>query len=203
MKGLLKKEFIMIWKNFRYYMVMCLFFLGFGIWSDNNFFMLFYPAMLGGMMPMSLLSFDEKSGWDLYSLCFPLSRAQLVSCKYLISLICSGAVCAVYALAWAIKVWVTGVGMTTLAIYLYTLLTVALLPPALLLPCIFKFGSQKGAWFYYIFLAAVFAAVIAVLNVFPYTDFTVFPVFVLPLAAALLFALSWPLSARIYAKKDF
>ena len=62
MKGLLKKEFLMIWKNFRTYMVMCVIFLIFGVWSDNSFFILFYPAMLCGLIPVSVINFDEKTG---------------------------------------------------------------------------------------------------------------------------------------------
>ena len=92
-------------------------------------------------------------------------------------------------------------------------LTVALLPPAILLPCVFKLGSQKGSYAYYTVIALM-AALIGVLNVSDVSGNQIeaalsflapspFSILLLPLAAAILFFLSWPLSARIYEKKDF
>ena len=217
MKGLLRKELYMIWKNFRIYMVMCVVFLIFGIWSDNSFFMLFYPAMLCGMIPVSILNFDEKTGWDRYSLCFPLSRYQLVAGKYLISLICSAFICGLYALVWGVKILITrdySDALNALSVFLPTLITIALLPPAILLPCVFKFGSQKGAYAYYAVIAILAAIVIAALNVagssaprimamLDFLSLSPLSILLLPLGAAILFLLSWPLSSHIYAKKDF
>ena len=215
MKGLLKKEFYIIWKNFRVYFILCAAFLVYGLWSSNNFFMLFYPAMLCSMIPVSIINFDEKFGWDLYSLTFPLSRKQLVSCKYFISLICSSAICVVYTSVWAGRLLLIGdygEAMTTLSVYLPTLITIVLLPPAILLPCVFKFGSQKGAYAYYAVLAGLGAMIAVFLSVadmgdviafFQTADRSLFPILLLPLAAAVLFALSWPLSTRIYEKKSF
>ena len=216
MKGLLRKEFIMIWKNFRLYMVLCMFFLIFGVWNENAFFLLFYPAMLCSLIPVSVLNFDEKTGWDRYSLCFPLSRKQLVGSKYLISLICSLVICSLYALAWTVKVLITGdAGEAADILYIFvpTLLTIGLLPPTILLPCVFKFGSQKGSYAYYAVIALLMAVVVSVMKIlgdsvaaFAFLDFLNLSrasIFLLPLAAAVLFTLSWPLSSRIYAKKDF
>jgi hypothetical protein len=36
----------------------------------------------GRMLPVTLLSYDEKEKWHIYSGTFPYSRAQIVSSKY-------------------------------------------------------------------------------------------------------------------------
>ena len=216
MKGLLKKEFYITMKSFRIHLLMCIVFLVLGAWSETSFFVLIYPAILCGMIPVSILNFDEKTGWDRYSLCFPLPRSQVVGCKYLVSLILSAAICVVYVLIWGCTMLITKNSvelMPALSVYLPTLFTVALLPPAILLPCVFKLGSQKGSYAYYTVIALM-AALIGVLNVSDVSGNQIeaalsflapspFSILLLPLAAAILFFLSWPLSARIYEKKDF
>ena len=217
MKGLLQKELYMVWKNFRTYMVMAVAFLIFGAWSDNSFFMLFYPILLCSMIPVSIVNFDEKSGWDRYSLCFPLSRAQLVGGKYLITLVCSGAIFVLYSLVWGARLLLSrdlGSATAILSVYLPTLVIIALLPATVLLPCVFKFGSQKGAYAYYIVVAVLVAAMTAAMTfarkvgvrteaLLDFLNLSPLSILLLALGAILLFFLSWRLSARIYGKKEF
>ena len=217
MKGLLRKELYMLWKNFRTYLVMAVVFLIFGAWSDNGFFMLFYPILLCSMIPVSILNFDEKTGWDRYSLCFPLSRSKLVAGKYLISLICSGAIFVLYSLVGGAKLLLTrdwGSGADMLALYLLIQVAIALLPPAILLPCVFKLGSQRGAYAYYAVIALLTGVIVAALHISGESNpgslalpgvlnLSPLSVLLLALGAVALFALSWPLSARIYEKKEF
>ena len=214
MKGLLLKDFYMMWKNFRFYFVMCVIFLIFGIMVKNNFFMLFYPAFVCSLMPMNILSFDEKSGWDRYSLCFPLSRTQLVSARYLFSLLLAGGIFLLYVLGLVFKVCILEHSPAelwpTLAVYLPALAGMMFLPQSIIFPGVLKFGTQKGSIAYYLALGVIVGVGVAVLNVFDtlspaavdFNDISRF-LWLLPLAAALLYALSWPLSARIYEKKDF
>ena len=204
MKGLLLKDLYMIWKNFRIYFVICLAFLFIGVWSSNSFFFV-YPAVMGSMVPINILSFDEKSGWDRYSLAFPVSRARLVASKYLISLICSGSMLLLCSLFMVGKIFFISHDTEMLDAFLPTLLVMMFLPPAVVLPCIFKFGSQKGSLAYILVFGVVFGVGYAVTQVAGLADLGSFPSVIafLPLATAALYALSWPLSIRIYKRKEF
>ena len=44
------------------------------------------PVMIAGILTMTLLSYDERDHWTQYSGTLPFTRAELVSCKYLIGL---------------------------------------------------------------------------------------------------------------------
>ena len=56
--------------------------------DKSNMFFVFYPCLFCGMVPVNLLAYDERSRWLQYSGTLPYTRAQIVSGKYLIGLIC-------------------------------------------------------------------------------------------------------------------
>ena len=85
MKGLLLKDFYML-KNLKAFILFMAIFLFVSTFSEENMFMLFYPCVLSGIIPVSLLGYDERSKWDKYSLTLPYTRAQIVSAKYLMGL---------------------------------------------------------------------------------------------------------------------
>ena len=62
MKGLLLKESYMINKYCRMYLVLVCVFAVIFVMSGNEF-MMFYPVVLTGIIPMSLISYDERSKW--------------------------------------------------------------------------------------------------------------------------------------------
>lgn len=208
MKGLLLKDFYMAMKYCRAYALIAVVFSLISVWGNNSF-LLAYPIMLASFIPVNLLSYDEKSRWSRYSGVFPYSRQQLVSVKYLIALI---------FLAFAVILVLTGqiAGMlANNAFDVNTVLTfVALLPamgilaPSLMLPAIFKFGSEKGRIVFYVVIFA-FCAAFGVLGAMENENFTDLLISVqswlIPVitsAAVVLLAASWLISIRIYRKKE-
>ena len=165
MKGLLLKDFYMAVKYCRAYVVIAVVFSLLSI-RGNTSFLLAYPVLLAGVIPVNLISYDEKSRWNSYSGVFPYSRKQLVSVKYLIALI---------ALAFAIVLVLIGqtAGMLLNNTFdgNFLLSLAALLPamgilaPSLMLPAIFKFGAEKGRIVFYVIIygfCAVFGALSAI-----------------------------------------
>ena len=55
-----------------------------GAWNNNLFFAL-YPITISSIIPVNLLSYDEKSNWSLYACTFPCSRKEIVSSKYILT----------------------------------------------------------------------------------------------------------------------
>ena len=88
MSGLLLKELYMARKYCRLHLVITVLFLGMAMLpSAENLFLLFYPSAMASFIPVTLLSYDTQSKWDVYFDTLPTSRAQYVSAKYLIGLI--------------------------------------------------------------------------------------------------------------------
>ena len=52
--------------------------------SEENVFYLILPCMFAGILPMTLLSYDERAKWDVTAGAMPVTRDQLVTAKYLL-----------------------------------------------------------------------------------------------------------------------
>ena len=89
MKGLLKKDLYMIWAYGRMLLLISALFLAMSVFApaEENFFFVIYPVLLGGVLPVTLLSYDERFGWNRYCDTMPLSRKQIVNERFLMSLL--------------------------------------------------------------------------------------------------------------------
>ena len=67
MKGLLRKDLYMMGKYCRSYLLLVIVFLCVSVFSSDNLFFVFYPSLFSGMIPVSLLAYDERSRWTQYS----------------------------------------------------------------------------------------------------------------------------------------
>ncbi len=207
MKGLLLKDFYALKTYAKAFLVLAAILIIAGRFSDTTGFMLFYPCILSGLVSMTLLAYEEKDKWELYALTLPYSKAKLVSCKYLLSLI----VGALTVLATCLVQLTRPDRPDVLGIF-FTMMPLALLPTALLLPFLYKLGVEKGRLCYYVILG-LFCALIPILNTgkalegdaqAPTVLFGSSLVGGIVLAAsALLFAVSWWLSIQFYKKREF
>ena len=153
MKGLLLKDAYQLWSYTRWIilasvamMLMGTFFMKEG----SNFFML-YGGLLLGILPMTLLAYDQNGRFSAYSAALPVTKEQIVGGKYLIGL--CGMVLAellsMATLAAAQLLW----GTVTVQITVATLLQVAmltLLGNIILLPLAYRLGYQKARYAYYL-----------------------------------------------------
>ena len=88
MKGLLLKDAYQMWSYTRWIilasvamMLMGTFFMKEG----SNFFML-YGGLLLGILPMTLLAYDQNGRFSAYCAALPVTKEQIVGGKYLIGL---------------------------------------------------------------------------------------------------------------------
>lgn len=204
MKGLLYKEFLMVVKHCKaFFFLGAVFAVGLALEPGNLFYMV-YPCLFAGMIPMSLLSYDERDKWTRFSSTLPVSRGMLVSVKYLVGMLCQLAVLAAIGIVYCVSLWNEGMFvaeefLATLAI----LLSFDLIVPAPLMPCIFKLGAEKGRMVYYVILGVV-SGLAAAGAYFGY-DFALLPqwgVGGLCCLCAALYAASWLLSIRFYQNQD-
>lgn len=159
MKGLLLKDFYMIQKYCRSFILIVAVFLFVSCLGTDNTFFAFFPVLIAGMIPVTLISYDEREKWNIYSETMPYTRVQIVSGKYLVGLIFEFSVFLVSVVAQACRMTITVTfAMNQFIPFALTLFVIGLIGPSLLLPFIFRFGAEKGRIAYYVLIGALCAA---------------------------------------------
>lgn len=149
MKGLLLKDFYMVKKYSRIYLLMTAVFLVISCLGSRNVFFAFYPVILCGMIPMNLCAYDEQSGWLQYSGTLLYTKAQIVSSKYLTGLISQLGITAIVTAFYVIQTGARGrLRIGELGVLLLIALIISLLIPSVTLPFAFKLGTEKGRLFF-------------------------------------------------------
>ena len=103
MKGLLLKDLYMMKKYCKSSFLIAIASIALSFVGDSNLLFVFYPCIICGMIPGTLLAYDEKSKWPQYSETMPYTKGQMVSGKYLIGLGTQIAVLIVTGIAQAIQ----------------------------------------------------------------------------------------------------
>lgn len=202
MKGLMKKEFLMLWRASRAFLLICVLFIAMSAVSQDNIIFLFMPIMISGLLPSTLLSYDERCKWQEFSGALPVSRAQLVSAKYLLGLGCMTLILMVTLIVHLI---VRRFPPQTLLTMLGAIYGLSLFISAVSLPMMFKFGVEKGRLWYYATLVLVGGASGASAGVATDLFSEGLPSFLwlIPVLGVVIFALSWLLAIRFYQKREF
>lgn len=159
MKALLLKDWYMMKKDCRWYLLLAVLFSTVSLFSDGNYFLTFYPCLLCGMIPVSLLGYDEKSGWMQYSATMPYTKAQLVSAKYLVGLLAQGVMMFISGIIHCIKPMIDGnFNFAEFGVFMLLFFVIATFAPSISMPFVFKCGVEKGRMGYYIMVGFVCAA---------------------------------------------
>lgn len=206
MKGLIFKDFYMIMKYCRSLIFIMIVFLAVSCFSNDNTFFIIYPTLLAGLIPVSLISYDEREKWNIYSATLPYTKAQIVSSKYLIGLFLELAVSFLSAVVQAYHM--VTVGSFVWNDYLISVFSVSvagIIGPSLLLPFIFKFGAEKGRIAYYVVIGVLFAVGAAAAEsgfMIPEQFMSEWMLAVMAVAVIVLYAISWGLSVLFYRKRE-
>lgn len=204
MKGLLLKDLYAIKeKAIAMYLCVALFLVVLAMINAPDGEMLLYVAsMLCGMIPISLLGMDERSDWLVFALALPYSKKDLVTSKYLLSLIIS-----------LILLILVGGGFgIALALYhqfslmkwLITLILVIVVSQfscVLSLPFCYGFGMEKGRMWYYI-MVLILSACSYFLSEIVLIDNIIYPLIVVVLMIPILIFISYKLSIKLFEKRE-
>lgn len=212
MSGLILKDLYVMKSMGRSYVLM---FAVFGVLTamglyDGMSFVSFLMVMMLIMLPINTFAYDEQAKWDRYAVATPAGRKGVVGSKYLFTallLVVGLVLCAVLQ---------TGMflfgkhGTDTLPEMLATAVSVVSvggMVNALLLPLIFKFGTQKSRIFLMICVGLLVAGVVILLGVI--SDAGVDLSRAMGVAAGLfpilcvgLLVISYFISLGIYGKKE-
>jgi len=206
MKGLLLKDLYMMNKYCRSFLLFCIVFFGLSFAGDENMFLVFYPCLLAGMIPVTLLSYDERSGWNQYSQTLPYTKSQIVSAKYLMGLIIQVFVLALTAIIQGVKMNMSNTFiLSDYLLMLCVLLILSLVASSVSLPFMFKLGVEKGRFAYYVMIGVVCGGSVIASNIFQ-EGVQKLPAMqtALPIICGVgigIYALSWYLSVVFYQKR--
>ncbi len=208
MKGLLLKDWYMMRTYCRPYLLLAVLFLALSCVSHNDtIFFTFYPCLLCGIIPINLLSYDERSGWTRYSGTLPYKKSQFVAVKYLTGLLSLCVVLVATAAAQTIKMMRSNAfSFRYLFMVLLAISVVTLLSSAICLPFVFRLGTEKGRIISLLLVALFFAGIAAVpalLSGSPIAGLRpdVLLLF-LGLASIAIYLFSWYLSVLLYKRRE-
>lgn len=207
MKGLLLKDFYMTVKYCRTFLIIIAIFIAASLLKNDNLFFVFYPCLFSGMLPVSLISYDERSKWNEYSGTLPYSKSQIVSEKYIIGFIAQIIVLILSGIAQAVRMNVNGIFVLNDYLVLMTmLLFLSCISSSAVLPFIFKWGVEKGRIANYVLIGIIFAGSLIASKLLD-TDLQAEVTFngilpVLCMFGIFLFAFSWYLSIVFYKKRE-
>ena len=209
MKALVYKDLLAVRKYCRNYLIMCAVFLLSSVFVEEYSFLQIYPLIFMGTLVSTLIAYDERDKWDRQVLTMPVTRTQYVSAKYLTGLLLQGVVLVLTALAhWLQLHLAKSLVWDAFWVDIAMLVVLAVSAPSLILPFIFKNGSEKGRMAYLIVFGTLFALVaaggIVLEKLGMVVELTELPMGIVSVVAAVvLYPASWALSVHWYGKREF
>lgn len=199
MKGLLMKDFYMLVKYCKMYLLIAAVFIVVSLVNNKDTFFMYYPCLLASVLPVSLYAFDEKEKWCNYCGTLPVSKSKYVFAKYIFGLMIVVITALLVTAVHVLKM--EPVRISNCISIAAELLLVGLIPPSVILPFIFIFGAEKGRIAYFVAIGLVVAITVGMEQV----SLPEIGVFSLPFALVLAFGLylfSGMLSSFFYRKRE-
>lgn len=210
MKGLLIKDILLLRSYSKTIGFLIILYFILGLVGNNSYFFSGMSGVLCVMMVATSFSYDNYAKWDRYGASLPVRRSEMVGAKYLLALILIvvGIFITLFmSFAFALvhksdadQIFSMIIGTTAASIFMVSVL----------LPCIYKFGAEKGR------LALVVAAIVVAIAAAPIIALLALVIpendelsfvkdlikYILPIVEVIIFYLSYKLSCRIYSKKE-
>lgn len=207
MKGLIIKDLYMAVKYCRSYFLIAVVFISLSFIGKDNLFFAFYPCLLAGMIPATLLGYDERSKWDKYAGVFPYAKSQIVSGKYIVGLTVQSVVFVLTALSQAVRMNLNGVfSLNEYLILLAVLIIMSCISSSISLPFMFKYGVEKGRIAYYIMIGFICGGSAAASAIFSGNGKIMmsfnFIFVILCIVSIAIYILSWHMSIVFYKRRE-
>ena len=193
MKALLVKDFYVLWKQMKVFLVIILVFSALP-GNSNTVFAVTYAALL----PYSCVAYDERSKWDQLAAMMPYSTRDLVLSRYALGWIAGAGAC-------LLSLILQGGFAAILHREVHTDLLIAsfftcVITLAITLPLIFRFGVERGRLIMFLIIFLVCGSAGALSGFAESLSGTLpAPVWLIVPVSLVLTVLSIPLSLRWYA----
>ncbi len=150
MKGLILKDLYMVWNYCKTVVFVCIIFLVSSIFIEGSFFFSVYPMIIAGIIPFTIMVYEEKIKWPPYCQALPITRKQVVTEKYILSLLCILFAAAISVCFAVIRSIVSYGNIFDALSTVISTATIALVGPIVMLPFIFKYDVEKSRLVYYL-----------------------------------------------------
>ncbi len=218
MSGLIVKDFLILRKTLRSYLLILAIYVAVafaGYWSAS--FVGGFMMVMVAMLPMNVFAYDKQAKWDVYGLSLPVGRTKTVAARYLAVLIMFAA-SAVLTTVLGVALNIAGRMEERLEEYLLSCaicVVIAMLINAIMLPLLYKFGPERARIMLFGVMGVI--ALVAVVFLIPLgglewlkslelAEPTLGQIAILPAIAAAagtaLLALSFLLSRHFYGNQD-
>ena len=125
--------------------------------ANNIAFLCAMIIMISTMLILNTFAYDELSKWDYYALSLPVTKKQIVLGKYLLTVLFDFIGILITLLLYLIKRQLN----LEAALSICALAAIALIMAAILLPLLYKLGTQKARiWMIMIFLLPTAAVIV-------------------------------------------
>ena len=215
MKGLLYKDISIMTRSFKGNILLLMALYGVLILVTREAYLAYAMTVVWGIYAASTINYDEQAHWDAYAATLPVTPGQVIGSKYLLCA-ASTVIGAVLSLA---LVFLAGVGGAEYTLGILACAEVSVLMNALLMPITYRFGAAKSrAYLMIIVFAIVFGACFVAQEILQnrmlrdsanmdialqsQTAIVVGAVALSLLLTAVLYAISYTVCVRIYAKKE-
>lgn len=211
MKGVLRKEYYMLQRQWKSWLAVYLFLFLYGFLVKNWGMMTFCPVLLGINMSLAMFTYDNMSHWDNFVLTLPVTRKTIVSARYITVFVLTFMGFMLGGILAVLTGWVNGdFDVSAFWGSMYGSAAFTLFAQLCLIPVVYHLGPEKGRYAYMILCvlpgALLFFAmftgtlypILAVMKRLLWLFAIVIPVFLI-----LLGLVSWRWSVRIYEEKEF
>lgn len=156
MKGLIKKDFLILKSNIKIVLAVFIVML-FLVFQNNGKEAIYLLPLLGIMMFLSTFSYDEFNSWNSYAISLPCGRKNIIKAKYISSIILIIILLA-FSIGFDMISCIVASKEINVNIMLSNLFGVVLslsLVISLLYPLIIKFGSMNGRIIIFVLIMAL------------------------------------------------
>ncbi len=202
MKALLRKDFYVLSTSLKSVLLTWVVFPLVALINPEFSSFILYVGLVAGTLSSTLISYEEREKWPLFAGTLPLSKKQVVTERYvstLIMMLISSLIGAVIMLTYVLR----GAPEYASAGLLVQNFATSLVMPSLLLPVTYRFGIEKGR--YIVMFLVIAIAMLTPQMATMLTSEGSASAFILPLmlvGSIVLYAVSYLLSLKWYVNKD-
>lgn len=214
MSGLIVKDFLVLRKTFKSYLLIIGLYAALSAMGMFNIsFVAAFISVMVMLLPISAFAYDEQAGWDRCAMSLPLGRRRVVTARYLFILLMALVSAAGGAAVSVIMAIAKTEDMVEMLATILTTVGLGLVVSAILLPLCYKLGAERARPYLYFVLFVPMVAIFLAYRMGFHVDASALDRMspgallgffaLIPFGGLAVIAVSWLISCRVAEKKEF
>lgn len=210
MKGLIKKDFLLVKSNIKVLMIL---FIVFGFMTFNGEMDLsFVLPFMSVVIMISTFSYDVNNKWDAYVIALPDGRKNSIKSKYIATIILLFMITIGVSIITATITYIkdNSIDLGTILEMLLATISATIIIQSIMYPVIYKFGLEKARIGIFVgmfglgFLASLISKFVDFKPILQHLDIlNNYWMFILPIVTLVILYVSYKISEKVYLKKEF